>query len=40
VKNAKIAELEQKIIEREITLEEVIKNFDIKISQVGDNETT
>mgnify|MGYP003685084163 CR=1 FL=1 len=39
VKDAKIAELEQKIIEREIALEEVIKNFDIKISQVGDNET-
>lgn len=40
VKDAKIAELEQKIIEREITLEEVIKNFDIKIAQVGDNETS
>ena len=40
VKEAKIAELEQKVIEREITLEEVIKNFDIKISQVGDNETS
>ncbi len=39
VKNAKIAELNQKIIEKEIILEETINNFDSKIAQIGDNDT-
>ncbi|MCP4524033.1 MAG: HlyD family efflux transporter periplasmic adaptor subunit, partial [Candidatus Gracilibacteria bacterium] len=39
VKEAKIAELDQKIAEREIILQETIKNFDSKILQIGDNDT-
>lgn len=39
VKDAKIAELDQKIAEREIILQETINNFDSKISQIWDNNT-
>ena len=39
VKNAKISEIEQKIYEKEIVLEETINNFDNKIAQVWDFET-
>ncbi len=39
VKNAKIAELDQKIYEHEIILEETINSFNAKISQVWDIDT-
>ena len=39
VKNAKISEIEQKINEKEIILEETINSFDSKIAQVWDFET-
>lgn len=39
VKDAKIAELDQKIAESEIILQETINNFDSKISQIWDNDT-
>lgn len=39
VKEAKIAELDQKILEKEIILRETINNFDSKISQIGDIDT-
>lgn len=39
VKNAKIAELDQKIFEKQIILEETINNFDSKIFQIWDIDT-
>lgn len=39
VKEAKVEELEQKIKEKEVILEETIKNFDSKISQIWNQET-
>lgn len=39
VKDAKVEEINQKIKEKEIILEETINNYNSKISQIGDNET-